>query len=826
MTMKSSFRYQWILTGVLGLFLGCSLLLFANPAQAQSDKTPRTPSPTDQSVRDRPLADTTRDGVVCKAYARGLADTLYDCPSTNGTTKVCLVEQSSIPTGSVIGVGVGNSSMTVACDIWTSNGSFLGYEGDTITYDGFGTTIQTDPETGNVTGVSNPILDPVVDTVVGMFTCTINGLFDCFIGGIAYIILMFANFLLGTAGAILNWVVVRTVFEFSTFIGNSPGVLLAWSILRDLGNMLLLFGFIFIGIATILDLQTYSAKRALPRLIIFAILMNFSLFAAGAVIDTSNVLSSVLYNQSSGDACSGGTNQDCAVNVGIASNIMTSSGIYSIVTFDDKFYNVGPIVLMVLALFATIAAAVLFAAAIMLAIRAIVLTFLMVLAPIGFAALAVPALEKHGKEWWNKLIHQSFFAPILLLLIFISLKITESLASADSNRNMVAALKSQDAGSMGVIMLFLLVIGFMIASLMVAKKFGAMGADFAIKTAGGITAGSLAFAGRRTIGRASYRAGMAIQNTRFGQTEFGRMTSRAAGSLGTRSFDLRTGSLASFGAKAANLDFGQPNRNAAGGYAAERRASIAEKQAYADSFDDGRRATELRTQTETRGRQEQEFQNAQQQENNLQENINRQEQAVGRDRSGDIRERLEEMAAEERRNLSTARARNDAAATQAAEARINEIQAVLDNGATEEEIERWLADTTREMRAADRDGNREGSEAARRKQQQIRAVIDGIDAQRRQDAETLATLREDHAQSQRNTETAAQNLAATNEAIQNLENRDPRRNYANRLERTGLMRRGTKQTAARQIRARMGESGEATNARLLREALARAASQG
>jgi hypothetical protein len=133
--------------------------------------------------------------------------------------------------------------------------------------------------------------------------CLGTGLIDCAITGIGTAMLKISTFFLGIAGVLFNLVVVKTVFQFSQLIGNSPGLLLAWGILRDLGNMALLFGFIFMGLATILDLHTYNAKKALPMLIIFAVLMNFSLFAAEGIIDTSNVFSTILYSQANNAPC-------------------------------------------------------------------------------------------------------------------------------------------------------------------------------------------------------------------------------------------------------------------------------------------------------------------------------------------------------------------------------------------------------------------------------------------------------------------------------------------------------------------------------------------
>lgn len=439
--------------------------------------------------------------------------------------------------------------------------------------------------------------------------CLIDDIVGCLINTIAYLILQFANLLLALAGTLFNWVIVKTVFGFSTFLGNSPGLLIAWGILRDVGNMLLLFGFIFIGITMILDLHSYPAKKTLPRLIIFAILMNFSLFAAEAVIDTSNVLSSVMYTQANTDSCdydeaaqtvgsqAGVDNltsdENCFLNKGIAGKIMEVtgvSGIFDTSNGENTYSNA--VVLLMLALFATVATVVLFAGAIMLIIRAVTLVFLMVLAPIGFAALAIPPLEKSGKEWWNRLIHQSFFAPIYLLLIFISLKIGAAVTGG-STATLANAIAQPHSSVMGIILAFSLVIGFLIASLIMAKKFGAMGASFAINTATGLTTrvmggavlGGAGFVGRQTLGRGSDKVARMVEGSDWAQKRpnLARMAVKPFDSVKAASFDARMTKAVQSGAKAigSGADFGKPGKGAQKGY----RGTIDEKVKARDEFE-------------------------------------------------------------------------------------------------------------------------------------------------------------------------------------------------------------------------------------------------
>lgn len=386
-----------------------------------------------------------------------------------------------------------------------------------------------------------------------------KGVSGCLVQLVGSLILTFANFLLGVAGVLFNLVIFYGVFQFANTIGNAPGVLLAWGILRDLANMALLFGFIFMGIATILDtgaVQNFTAKRALPSLLIFAILMNFSLFTAEAMIDVSNAFASSIYTQANVAACAS-SDTSCVVNYGLAGNIMQSTGLAGI--WKAGIPDLSPTQYLGLALFATIGAIVFFAASIMLAIRVIVLTFLMIVSPIGFAGMAIPPLRRFAGDWWQNVIHQAFYAPIMLLLILISLKISENFLSGESVNNGLGttignAVTDPNASTISVVLVFMLVIGFLIASLIFANRFGAAGASLAVKTAGRFTLGAYGSLGRNTAGRGFHSINERIRNSEFGQTRVGRRVALLAEKGAKASYDPRgTKTIAALGKRIGDL---------------------------------------------------------------------------------------------------------------------------------------------------------------------------------------------------------------------------------------------------------------------------------
>ncbi len=323
--------------------------------------------------------------------------------------------------------------------------------------------------------------------------------------------------ILGLVGGILNWVMLITVFQYSTYFGNSEGMLVAWSVLRDLGNIILLFGFIFIGLQTILNIGHFSVSKALPRLVIFAILINFSLFVSEAVVDVSNVFASTIYTQAEQVNCTDNKNMEECSNNGIAGRIMKESGFAGIFSVDsafkeawgspngvDMFFLYFCLIILVLVMIVVFIAAI-----ILFIIRAVVLMLLLVTSPIGFVGMAIPQLEEFSSMWWKKLISNAIFAPVFLLMLLVGLKIMDG-ASGIFNAggaSLTVALMQGSTGTGGIFILYSLIIGFMVAALMSAKSLGAVGGSFVVGKATAL--GKSTLSGAKTA--ALYPGGVAAR---------------------------------------------------------------------------------------------------------------------------------------------------------------------------------------------------------------------------------------------------------------------------------------------------------------------------
>ncbi len=305
-------------------------------------------------------------------------------------------------------------------------------------------------------------------------------------------------------GTVLDLSISKVVTGMGNLI-NNQGVGIAidttWSVIRDFCNLAFIFGFIYIGIMSIIDYESGKVKSTLAHIIIGALLINFSLFITEAVIEFSNYLAYQVYVAMTGNgsaSISGALFNELKAGTIYAPN-GASPQEFAIATAGIWYYIMVALVLFV-------AAFVFMTAAILLIIRFVALVFIMIASPILFAATVFPKTAGMAKDLWHKLFSYAFFAPLYLFLLFISIQIIRAFNTSLGTADFAKALQNGQSGaSMGVIVGFLVAIFFLIQSVLISQKLGMAGATMAIGTGAALTAGTAAYVGRNTAGRLASR---------------------------------------------------------------------------------------------------------------------------------------------------------------------------------------------------------------------------------------------------------------------------------------------------------------------------------
>ncbi len=290
-----------------------------------------------------------------------------------------------------------------------------------------------------------------------------------------------------------------------------------WQITRDLANLGFVLAIIIIAFATIIQYKQYGAKKLLPKLIAAAIIVNFSMAIATPVIGFSNTITGFFLGSAA--PATGGPGKVASVIAGAFNPqklLMDPTDVDPTIPpglEEGKTGGFGTVFLVSVAsglfaiMFTTIAAITFFAFAFMLMIRYVILTLLLVLAPIAWLAWVIPGLENLFGKWWSHFFKWSFFAPAMSFFIYLALISAEQMKS----ENMTAVTgENFTAGAMGNLMVhgsqMIILAGLMLGGLIASEKMGVYGSKGAMGVA--IKAGNWAKKGAaRTARRGALRAG-------------------------------------------------------------------------------------------------------------------------------------------------------------------------------------------------------------------------------------------------------------------------------------------------------------------------------
>lgn len=315
------------------------------------------------------------------------------------------------------------------------------------------------------------------------------------------------GWILSLAGVILDYAINTFVIGFGDEINGNVGIVIneVWLIVRDLLNLTFIFGLVYIGIKLILDSNDSQTQKWLINLIIAALLVNFSLFITKLVVDVSNQLATSILNVGYQENLifpryKGGVQVENEISISISAvNSMKLTTVIGgtetartadLITANlvEKLGGMTMVTVIGTILVFLVASYVFFATGFLFIIRAITLIIFMVLSPFLFIGLIFPGLLNETKSMWKKFLAQAFFAPIYAALLYVTLQLMSAFSNPSSNLG-AAVIRPEDLGAAGLTASFgpfIMISGLLIATLMVGKKIGLVGASSAMKAGNNI----------------------------------------------------------------------------------------------------------------------------------------------------------------------------------------------------------------------------------------------------------------------------------------------------------------------------------------------------
>jgi hypothetical protein len=362
-----------------------------------------------------------------------------------------------------------------------------------------------------------------------------------------------------------------------------------WIIVRDIANNFFIIILLVIAVGTILKVPNYN-RQLLPKLLIMAILINFSKMFTGILIDFSQVITLWFANS--------------IVQIGNQGNILLFalglSDLYAIDpsnykwTQDVPFIEDGDIIKTMLfaVILSVVAVVVISMITIMLVYRIVALWFLVILSPLAYLLSTFPKGQQYAGMWWGSLTSNLVVGPVMLFFLHLSffsgavnvenpsanpsgqsgtLDVQEVVSAqnpegtnqvdrtagkipADGTKISLGLTKKQSPAGLFD---FMIIIGLMVGSLVAGQQTGAAGSQWASKGVGTLskwgkkaTVGSalgVAGLGRSAARRADGRLGLSKKAYGLGAGRVpllrGALGKRISG-LGEETTKLETGRIA------------------------------------------------------------------------------------------------------------------------------------------------------------------------------------------------------------------------------------------------------------------------------------------
>jgi len=317
-----------------------------------------------------------------------------------------------------------------------------------------------------------------------------------------------ASFLLQLSVVIFDFCLslsLNALYINQAFISN------IWGTMRDVSNMLFIFILLYAGITTMLNIAQTDWRKTVTRVIVVALLINFSLFFTQVVIDAGNTVGVGIYNSM---GVAGQTvivdGKETQSQRSIGGALVSTFSLGNFVGQNQGGFIDSLIIFSLVAVIDVIVAWVLFTIGLIFIGRLLAFWVLMIAAPLAFISSALPPSLNKFQDWFDTLIKQAFLAPVFLFMLYLIILISGPLLS----------LRSQlSGGGTGLVYEAVVpVLGavLVVVALIEAKKYtvkmsgkigelsGSVGGKI-MGSAAGLALGGVGFAGRRIIGGGANR---------------------------------------------------------------------------------------------------------------------------------------------------------------------------------------------------------------------------------------------------------------------------------------------------------------------------------
>lgn len=293
-----------------------------------------------------------------------------------------------------------------------------------------------------------------------------------FVGGtVKNLIDLTVGFMAEMTTAALGWLTSKIVAmiigfaNYSDFVNNEQ-VKDGWTVVRDICNMFFILILLFIAFAVILRMESYSIKKSLPKLLLMAVLINFSRTICGILIDFSQIVMLTFI----GPITEGQGNFHNVLRINTFLNSVASAKYENMDLTNTVIYYVIAVIFML------IVTVVLLAVLIAFVMRIVMFWIYIVLSPLAFLLAAFPGGQRYAGQYWGEFTKYLLNGPVLAFFLWLSLYTlgnleVKQIGDAFSDAP-VEILTGENLSR------FIMAIGMLVGGLTISAQIGGMGSSW------------------------------------------------------------------------------------------------------------------------------------------------------------------------------------------------------------------------------------------------------------------------------------------------------------------------------------------------------------
>ncbi len=315
---------------------------------------------------------------------------------------------------------------------------------------------------------------------------------------LAWLISYLVNLVVSVLGALITFLlyILVEIAKYNDFT-NSAAIIYGWQVVIGICNMFFIVIMLVVAFSVILQIDGYDIKKMIPKLLVMAVLINFSKSICGLIIDAAQVVMLTFIHSVKG----------------MGGSFVDLFGLKNLGTFSQNGSGLAAAGEMLTAsalavAFMLVALVVVVALLSILVMRIIMLWVYVVLSPLAFLLSTFPQGKSYANKWWSDFTENVLIGPILaffLWLSFATLKNTtgSQLIGANSDnltKNQPVSLTAMFESDN--LIKFVVSIGMLVGGLTITQGMAGQLGKFAGKAMSRVNSGQ-AWVKRNTIDRAS-----------------------------------------------------------------------------------------------------------------------------------------------------------------------------------------------------------------------------------------------------------------------------------------------------------------------------------